>query len=243
MARSVSLENLRTEAFKAILWNAFKVFPTRVEEIFREERWNSFGDFMAAVERRGRLLFNFKVKLLLETIGKGKAEEIIRDAYDNLNTTAMHELLSAAFFGMPEGEADQELSKEALKRFQIETWRDMAAKMGFVALEVYKDLTGRPRLEDAKLPTVLFDRLPIDSSDAVIMELIRAFGLPTKTHLGAMIDAYRSAEITLEDLDRSIGDPEYLTKVVQRSPSNIYKGIEFSAVDPPIEMGYAEAYS
>jgi hypothetical protein len=62
-------------------------------------------------------------------------------------------------------------------------------------------------------------------------KLTQAFGLPTPAHLIALSSAFWSGDLTIEDLDISIGEPDLLTELVNRCPSNPYKGIVFSAVD------------
>lgn len=68
---------------------------------------------------------------------------------------------------------------------------------------------------------VMLDVFP-DSTAA-----IADFWITDQQHYEALYYPIRAGEITLKDLDRVLGDPEAITKLVNKSPSNPHKGIVF----------------
>jgi hypothetical protein len=227
-----NLSVLRDAVFKVILQKAFKAFPRRVEEILEREGWSTFADFMGAVARSGKVLFQFEGKPKAKTLEEKGPKAALEEAYAKANTDAMHQLLSGAFFGIQEGDVDRELSVKALRPLGIGTWRDMSMATLETAVELYRDTAGgKSPLDTAKEESRLFHELPQNQTVENIVRLTEAFGLPTPGHLIALSEAYWSGELTLEDLDLAVGNPELLTELVQRSPSNVDKDIVFSAVD------------
>lgn len=67
----------------------------------------------------------------------------------------------------------------------------------------------------------MFDLFP--DSPAVIAD----FFITDQQHYEALYYPIRAGEITVQDLDRVLDDPEAITKLVNRSPSNPHKGIVF----------------
>lgn len=219
-------EPYRDVAFKSILSNAFKAFPKKVEEILSREGWTHFTDFMAAVERSGRLLLRFEGPPGVES-GRS-ALRILGVA----NTNAMNQLLSGAFFGIQNGNPDRNLSSAALFPLGVTTWHTFSMFVLEVALQAYAESTGgKTPMDVAKPDSLLFFGLPNSQTPEVINKLTKAFGLPTPAHLIALSSAFWSGDLTIEDLDYSVGNPELLTELVNRCPSNPHKGIVFADVE------------
>lgn len=242
MAEEGKLDKLRTVAFVSVLTQAFSSFPKRTLDILREEGWSRFTDFMGAVARSGKVLFQFGDKPTKKAIEEKGVDTAIKEAYEEANTNAMNELFSGSFFGTREGRADRSLSAKALKKyFGVDTWNDFSTLIQAIATEIYKEENeGKMPFDLAKPETKLFFGLGANNSNEVIIELIKAFGLPTTDHLNALLDTTMAGDVTPEDLDRSIGNPEYLTEVIRRAPSNIRKHLVFRPVEGPITLGYNE---
>lgn len=243
MAEQRIFEPFRDATFRVILSRAFKAFPKRVDEILARENWNHFTDFMAAVERSGRVLFQFEGKLSVKLIEIHGADAAIKTMYNIANTNAMNQLLSGAFFGIQEGEVDRRLSGEAMASLGIESWYNFSMHILNWALAAYSEMSGgKTPLDTAQPETLLFmgltDSVPTPET---MNKVMKAFGMPTVEHLTAAFSAFLPGELTVEDLDHSIGDPALLTELVNRCPSNPHKGIVFSAVDNPMSLGYAGA--
>jgi hypothetical protein len=68
---------------------------------------------------------------------------------------------------------------------------------------------------------VMFDLFP--DSPAVIAD----FFISDQQHYEALYYPIRAGEITVQDLDRVLGDPEAITKLVNATPSNPHHGIVF----------------
>ncbi len=227
--QQVLFEPLRTRAWKGILIKAFEVLPKRLEEILDPEGWKDFTDFMAAVGRAGRVLRQFQ-KPSMKTIQEKGVEAEIQKLRAESNTEAMLQLLSGAFFGVQEGEPDPKLALEALARLEIRTWYELAHAVLEVALALYADQTGgRTPLDTAKLPTLLFYNMKVDAPPHQVIEVTKAFGLASTRHFRALLETFYAAEVTVEDLDRSVGDYALLSDLVDRAPSNPEPGIVFRA--------------
>jgi len=229
-------EPFRDLAFKSILSDAFKAFPKKVDQILAREGWHHFVDFMGAVERSGRVLMQFEGPPRAEMLKKSgdTALRILGIA----NTNAMNQLLSGAFFGVQEGNPDRNLSSKALFPIGVTTWHTFSMYVLEVALQAYAESTGGMTPMDAAKPdTLLFHGFAQETMQQApnleekALKIAKAFGLPTPAHLIALSSAFWSGDLTLEDLDISIDDPGLLTEIVNRCPSNPYKGIVFSAVD------------
>jgi hypothetical protein len=78
---------------------------------------------------------------------------------------------------------------------------------------------------------IMFDLFP--DSPAVIAD----FFITDQQHYEALYYPIRAGEITVEDLDRVLGDPEAITKLVNATPSNPHHGIVFGEGQPQPEMG------
>jgi hypothetical protein len=225
-------EPFRDIGFRSILSIAFKTFPNKVKEILGKEGWDHFTDFMAAVERRGRVLFQFEGKPSAKTLEDHGMEGVISRMWSTANNNAMFDLLSAAFFGMPEGEADRSLSRKALFDMGITSWHTFSmAVLEFALLGFAEKYQGATPMDVAKPDTLLFYGLPQTQTPEAMTKVAKAFGLPTPQHLIALSSAFWSGDLTMEDLDRSVGRPEMLTELVNRAPSNPHKDIVFADVE------------
>ncbi len=228
-------EPYRDFSFKFLLQHAFQALPARINEILERERWKRFTDFMAAVERSGRLLAQYEGKPKAKIIQERGLDAAMKEMYDLANTEAMNQLLSGAFFGEQGGSPDLQLSVEALARVGVGVWGDIP-KMVFVASQegMYVQ-TGKDVFDFASADTLLFLGFisQKDQTPEVVLKLTKTFGLSSPRHLIALTYACASAELTPEDLDRSQGDFPKLTELVNRCPSNPYKGIVFSEVENP----------
>jgi hypothetical protein len=153
----------------------------------------------------------------------------------------MTQLLSGAFFGIQEGDVDRSLAAAAMASLRIESWYAFSMHILTLSLAAYSEMTGgKTPLDTAQPDTLLFVGLMDSVPTAEIMnQVMKSFGMPTVQHLTAAFSAFLAGELTVEDLDRSIGDPALLTEIVNRCPSNPYKGIVFSTVDNPMSLGYA----
>lgn len=243
MADPLIFEIIRDAAFKNTLSRAFKAFPRKVDQILASENWNHFTDFMAAVERSGRVLFQFEGKWNEKAIKEHGHETALKLMYNVANTNAMNQLLSGAFFGEQAGEVDRGLAAEAMAQLGIESWYSFSMYILNWSLAAYSEIRGgKTPLDTAQPETLLFMGLTDIAPMAETMnKVMRAFGMPTVQHLTAAFSAFLAGELTVEDLDRSIGDPALLTDLVNRCPSNPHKGIVFSVVDNPMALGYAGA--
>jgi hypothetical protein len=242
VADPLSFEPIRDAAFKNTLSRAFKAFPRKVDQILAAENWNHFTDFMAAVERSGRVLFQFgEAKWDQKVIEEHGHETALKLSYNIVNTKAMNQLLSGAFFGIQGGDVDRTLAAAAMASLRIESWYAFSMHILTLSLAAYSEMTGgETPLDTAQPDTLLFMSLTdMAPSAAVMNKVMKAFGMPTIQHLKAAFSAFLAGELTVENLDRSIGDPALLTEIVNRCPSNPYKGIVFSAVDNPMALGYA----
>jgi hypothetical protein len=231
-----SLEDLRTVVFKAILSKAFDVSLARVEHLLREEGWNSFTDFMAAVERSGRVLFQFKESKKIPEMPEEKREAAVEAAYAKANTDAMNHLLSSTFFGPQSGHPDPALAIEALEPFEIDSWKKLSMTLLQLAAEVYAESTGKILLEISEPETLMLYGLEVAPDANIMNTVMKAFGMPTLDHLKAVYSGIKAGDLTPEDMNRAIGHPELLTELVNRSPANPYKGIRFSPVDNPMGL-------
>ncbi len=230
----IVFEPLRTAAFKALFIQAFKVFPARLEEILAAESWPGFVDFMAAVGRSGRILLQFRHP------SEGEEAEIQKWRAE-ANTEAMLQLLSGAFFGEQAGKPDPGLVLEALSSLEIRTWSEFTHAVLEIALSLYADRTGgQTPLDLAKLPTRMFYEMRPDEDPHQVVQVAQAFGLATPRHFTALLAVFYAAEVTLEDLDRSVGNYALLTEIVNRAPSNPVPGIVFG---PAPEFGLRMAGS
>ena len=226
-------ESYRDTSYKFMLQHAFQAMPARINEILQREGWVHFTDFMAAVERSGRILAQFTGKPNAQTIIDRGVDFGMKEMYDLANTDAMHRLLSGAFFGEQGGDPDPQLSIDALERVGVNVWKDIA-KMVFVASQQGMYVrSGRDILDSATPDTLLFLGFisQKDQTPEVILKLTKAFGLASPRHLIALTFAVADAELTSEDLDRSLGDFPMLTELVNRCPGNPHKGIVFSEVE------------
>jgi hypothetical protein len=236
-----SFETFRDLAFKGILSDAFKSFPKRVEQVLEREGWQHFTDFMAAVERSGRVLLQFEGKPSEKMIEEHGLETAVKLMRNIVNTTTMNHLLSGAFFGAQGVEVDRNLTAEAMAPLGIESWYGFSMSVLNISLMEYAEMTqGGTPLDSAHPETLLFIGLKDSPATAEVMnKVMKAFGMSTVQHLTAAFSSFLAGELTIEDLDRSLGAPELLTEFVNRSPSNPHKGIVFSAVDNPMSLGYA----
>jgi hypothetical protein len=235
-------EYFRDVAFKSILSSAFKFFPKTVEQILTNEGWQKFTDFMAAVERSGRVLLQFEGKPRAKTVKKYGQDAALSEMLGIANTDAMNQLLSGAFYGKQGGEVDRGLSRAALFNFGITTWHTLSLAVMETALLGYSEATGGKTPMDVASPdTLLFHGLRENPPEEVMAKVSKVFGLPTRGHLIVLSEVVWSGDLTLEELDIAIGNPELLTEMVNRCPSNPRKGIVFSAIDNPPRSGYAGA--
>lgn len=224
----------RDLAFKSILSTAFKAFPKKIEEVLAREGWQKFVDFMAAVERSGRVLMQFEGRPRAKTVEEHGADAAVQEMLSIANTDALNQLLSGAFFGEQNGEIDRSLARKALFDLGIPSWHSFSMAVMEIALQGYAEATeGKTPMDTANPDTLLFYGLPQTHSEEVILKVTKAFGLPSPRHLIALSEVFWSGDLTMEDLDRAIGDPELLTEMVNRCPSNPFKGIVFSGMDNP----------
>lgn len=227
-------EYFRDLAYRNILSTAFKAFPKKVEEILARKGWHKFVDFMREVEHMGRVLMQFEGKPRVKTIEKHGLTAAVDQMLAIANTDAMNQLLSEAFYGMKNEEVDRGFSRAALFDLGITTWHTFSMAVLETALLGYAAATeGKTPMDVASSDTLLFYGLPQSHSEEVMMKVSKVFGLPTPQHLIALSSSFWSGDLTMENLDRAAGNPEMLTEMVNRCPSNPHKGIVFSAVDNP----------
>lgn len=203
-----AFEEHRTAAFKAIFLKTFKVMPRRLEEVLATAGWKSFVDFMADVARFGAEI---------------QAER--RVPLGQANTEGMLEMLREVF-GVSEIEAVRNL-----RELEADSWTDMTKAVLALAVEIYAaDHRGRTPLDDAKEATRKFFTMDTENP-AQVLEVIKAFGFPSPRHFEAVLHSAFSGELTPEDLDLALEHPEILGELVNRSPSNPHKGIDFSGAE------------
>lgn len=236
MAEEPTFDGMRTTGFRGILVKAFKLFPRRLDEILQAEGWHTFTDFMAAVNRMGRVLSKFH-RPKMRVIEQKGMPAAIEDARKAANTDAMLRLLAAAFVNKPGEEPDTQAVLEAFAPYGISTWYDLAMAVQEIALALYRRDHGEP-YDQAKVPTSLFFRMNISEPDpSSITRIAEAFGLVTPEHFEALLHAFYGGEVTLEDLDRSVGNPEILTEIMSRAPSNPHKGLVFGTPKSTLPPG------
>ncbi len=226
-----AFDRLRTAAQRGLLVKAFKIFPARLDQILGAEGWTTFTDFMAAVDRMGRVLLQFQ-RPRVKTIEEGGVQAAIDEARRKANTEAFLKLLAGAFVNKPGEEPDTDAVLEAFEPYGILSWYDFAMAVQEIAIALYADRTGgQSPLDMAKPPTQMFYHMKPDSPEEYASMVTAAFGLDTVRHLEAVLAAFYAGELTLEDLDRSVNNPGLLTEIVNRTPSNPHKGIVFGT--PP----------
>lgn len=233
MAEYPSYDRLRTSAFRGLLVKAFKVFPSRLGQILEAEGWRSFTDFMAAVDRMGRVLLQFQ-RPRVKAVEEGGVRAAIDEARREANTEAMLKLLAAAFVNKPGEEPDADAVLEAFSAWNIRNWYDLSMAVETIAQALFMDRTGgQSPLDVAKPETQMFYNMRLDAPPEYMSRVVEAFGLSTQNHLEALLSSFYAGELTLEDLDRGVRRPEILTEAVNRSPSNPHKGIVFGAPASP----------
>lgn len=236
-----AFDSLRTAAFRGLLVKSFKVFPRKLDQILEAERWPTFVEFMAAVGRMGRVLLTFS-RPSAKTIQERGAEVAVHEKMPEANTDAMLKLLAAAFVNKPGEEPDTDAVLEAFAPYRIATWHDFAMAVHEIALAMHADRTGGGSpLDSAKPQTLIFYAGALHKTANLtpeyIVGMVDAFGLTTPRHFEALLSAFYSGELTLEDLDRSVGNPALLTEIVNRTPSNPHKGIVFGEPASPFPPG------
>lgn len=237
MPNEPAFDSLRTAAFRGLLVKAFKVFPRKLDQILKAERWPTFVEFMAAVERTGRVLLTFS-RPSAKTLQERGAEVAIHEKMPEANTEAMLKLLAAAFVNKPGEEPDTDAVLEAFAQYLIATWHDFAMAVMEIALAMHADRTGGASpLDSAKPQTQMFYNMRADAPPEYVVSMVDAFGLTTPRHFEAVLSAFYGGELTLEDLDRSVNNPALLTEIVNRAPSNPYKGIVFGEPASPLPPG------
>lgn len=242
MADLPIFEYFRDLGFKSILSTAFKAFPKKVEEILARRDWRKFVDFMAAVEEQGRVLLQLEGKPRVKTIEKHGPDAAFIQMLSIANTDAMNQLLSDAFYGVQEQETDRGFARAALFDLGITTWHTFSMAVMETALLGYSQATGGKTPMDVASPdTLLFHGLRVDPPEGVINKVSKVFGCTSIGHLIVLSEVFWSGDLTMEELDLTIGNPELLTQMVNRCPSNPHKGIVFSSIDNPPRSGYAGA--
>lgn len=232
-----AFDSLRTAAFRGLLVKAFKVFPSRLDQILKAERWPTFVEFMAAVARMGRVLLTFS-RPSAKTIQERGAEVAVHEKMPEANTEAMLKLLAAAFVNKPGEEPDTDAVLEAFAPYQIATWYNFAMAVMDIALQMHADRAGGGSpLDSAKPQTQMFYNMRADAPPEYVVRMVDAFGLTTDRHFEALLSAFYGGELTLEDLDRSVNNPALLTEIVNRTPSNPHKGIVFGEPASPFPPG------
>lgn len=233
-------EFFRDLAFHSILSAAFKFSQKTVKQILVNEGWQKYTDFMAAVERSGRVLLQFEGKPRAKTVKKYGQDAALSQMLDIANTDAMNLLLSGAFYGIQGGQVDRGLARAAIFNVGITTWHTFSMAVMDTALLEYSQATGGKTPMDVASPdTLLFHGLRENPPEEVMAKVSKVFGLPTIVHLIVLSKVLWSGDLTMEELDLAIGNPELLTEMVNRCPSNPHKGIVFSAIDNPPRSGYA----
>lgn len=198
------LERLRTRALHEILAQAFKTDEREVRRRFFEAGLPTFSVFMAFVERDGvRLMRRRKLPL-------GEA-----------NARATSGILAEAF-GTTPAAAEAALGGD---------WRTLSNAVLIRAEELHEEIHGE-RAADLVRPTAmrLLEHIALDlypDSPAVLAD----FWITDQAHWEALYYSIQAGDISIEDLDRILGDPEAITEAVNLSPSNPHKGIVFGEGD------------
>src|ERR1043166_10114052 len=118
-------EPLRDQAFRAILIQAFKAFPSRVDQVMEAQGWKGFRDFMADVAHAGEVGKSY-MRPRAKVIEERGLEAEIRSMLGRANTEAMMFLLASGFHGRPGLEPDPEIAREALEPLRIRGGRDFS---------------------------------------------------------------------------------------------------------------------
>lgn len=236
-------EPLRDGAFQGILARAFKSFPSRIREVLRAAGWKGFRDFMADVARMGVVLLADK-QPRLQTIQERGVEAEIRRLRDEANTDAMLTLLAGAFFPTEWG-PDVDSVREALESQDIRTWKEMAFWVLNGAVKLYGHVTGGGvPLDGARPATAALAQIdPVRLDISTLPLVLESFGLASPMHLEALLEAFFSAEITVDDLDAGADDPTRLTAILQAAPSNPHKGLVFGNPGSPSLSGPGRTYA
>lgn len=203
MAKKVTLEAARTDSFLDLM--AWIVDGDRkgVKKAFKAQGIATYADFLEAVELVGRKLYAAGQPL------------------DPSNGIASFEIMIRILSFDP-----AQLTGRLGERF-IRNLHDLS---GFVLGEgsiAFERSMGRTAVEAAR-PTaartyeaVLVDIWP--DSPAAIAD----FFLTDQKRYEALYYPIREAEITVEQLDRALGDAAALTRLVNAAPSNPHKGVVF----------------
>lgn len=208
-----AFDSLRTAAFRGLLVKSFKVFPSRLDQILKAERWPTFVEFMAAVDRMGRVVLTFS-RPSAKTIQERGAETAVHEKMPEANTEAMLKLLAAAFVNKPGEEPDTDAVLEAFAPYLIATWHDFAMAVMEIALAMHAERTGGQNpLDSAKPQTQMFYNMKADAPPEYIVRMVDAFGLTTPQHFEALLASFYGAELTFENLDLSVNNPALLTEI------------------------------
>jgi hypothetical protein len=197
------LEKLRTNAFFELLGEASDLSPKVMRDKFKKVGLKNYRDYLAAVE-----------KLIRVVLREGLSLDVAK-------TQASIMILAQVMDWEPKALARR------LIALNIKGLDDVSSSVLGQGMEAYQKKYGDESI-NALRPTALrtWQALLMDmwpDSPAAIAD----FWLTDQEHYEALYFPVRRGEITPEDLDQVLGDPEAITELVNNMPSNPHKGIVF----------------
>jgi len=204
-----TLEKLRSTAFFELMAAASKKQVAEVEKLFAKREIRTYADFLAAVERHSRDVFFEEQDGNLDR-AVGKASFVIM----------------MTILGVDDAELAGSLNEAGISHLDHISHLVLTR-----AMEEYEKETGRTSIEAAR-PTAqrTYVALTLDmwpDSPAAIAD----FWLTDQEHYEALYYPVRAGQITVEDLDRVLGDPEAITGLAASMPANPHRNIVFGDRD------------
>lgn len=198
------LEKLRTKVFYDLLAAVLRVLTSKIRQKFKKAKVDGYAGYLEAVE--------FLSNRLMKEQG-----------------FPMDQALTSASVYVPAAILEVEPSDlaEKLVELNLHGLGDLSSRILNEASTYYADEYGHGPMDDVR-PTarrtyeaLMFDLWP--DSPAAIAD----FWLTDQEHYEALYYPVRASEITVEDLDRVLGDAKAITELVNAMPSNRHKGIVF----------------
>jgi hypothetical protein len=197
------LEKLRTKAFFQLLGEASDLPEKAIRDKFKKAGFKGYRQFLDGVDKTLRTLLEAGWRL------------------EDAKTQASILLLARIMLWEPEALARR------LVTLNINGLDGISSHVLEKGMEAYSQKYGEESVNVIR-PTA------IRTWQALLMDMwpdspaaIADFWLTDQKHYEALYYPIRAAEITMEDLDQVLGDPEAITKLVNSMPSNPHKGIVF----------------
>lgn len=204
------LETFRTKAFFTLLGKASDLTPRVVRDKFKKAGLKSYREYLAAVDK--------SIRSFMES------GWTLEDAKTQASIIVLAQIM----------DWEPEPLARRLVMVNIKGLDDLSGYALDQGMQAYEKKYGDESVNVLR-PTAL------RTWQAMLMDLwpdspaaIADFWLTDQKHYEAFYYPIRRGEITPEDMDRVLGDPEAITELVNSMPSNPHKDIVFG--EPP-DMG------